>query len=94
LPALLAAAAFTAWAIALLAWGPQPRHPVQVARLMAQLDIDGDGTLGPSELDGRDPPGHPWRAHDLDHNDRLDARELEIVMVELSPLWLIELPAE
>jgi hypothetical protein len=82
----------TALAVTRLVQGPAPRHPVPSYRLLQTLDADGSGFLEPRELDGRDPPGQVWSAHDLDGDGRLDVRELEIAMDALDPRWLLRLP--
>lgn len=88
---MLLAVALTAWAAWVFLRPMPPRHPLQAARLMASLDRDGDGVLTASELEGTTPPDAPWTLHDLDADGRLDARELEILVEELDPVWLIEL---
>lgn len=76
----------------LLLRGPPARHPVQVARMMAALDVDGSGALEAPELEGRDPPGESWHLHDLDADGRLGPREIEVALDELDPRWLLRLP--
>lgn len=87
--ALLVAGGLAAYAVLLLVRGPVPRHPEQIARLLATLDVDGSGALEAPELDGRDPPGHSWHVHDLDGDGRLDPREIEIALEDLDPRWLL-----
>lgn len=82
----------SAAAVLLLFAGPGPRHPLQAQRMLEQLDHDGSGYLEAEELEGRDPPGYSWRLHDLDHDGRLEAREIEILVEELDPLWVIRVP--
>jgi len=82
----------TGLAVMLLAAGPGPRHPLQAQRTLAHFDRDGSGALEAWELDGTDPPGFSWRMHDLNHDQRLDLREVEILVEELDPLWVIRIP--
>lgn len=92
--ALLAfAVLFSTLAVMLLLAGSGPRHPLQAQRMMAQLDANQSGWLEADELDGRDPPGFSWRLHDLNHDGRLEARELEVLVEELDPLWVIRMPS-
>jgi len=85
------AAALTVSALLRLREGPRAHHPSDV---LLALDRDGSGALEPAELDGRDAPGTSWRAHDLDDDGRLDARELEIALEVLDPRWLLRMPDE
>lgn len=87
----LLALLLTSWAAWVFLRPMPPRHPVQAERLMASLDDDGDGVLTAPELEGTTPPEASWTLHDLDEDGQLDARELEILVEELDPIWLIEL---
>ena len=82
----------SALAIALLLWGAGPHHPLQAQRLLAQFDTDESGWLEAEELTGSDPPGFSWRLHDLNRDYCLAAREVEILVEELDPLWVIRMP--
>ncbi|MCP4806135.1 MAG: hypothetical protein GY913_05055 [Proteobacteria bacterium] len=81
----------TGWAAWVFLRPMPPRHPVQAERLMQVLDLDGDGVLTAPEFEGRMPPEAPWTLHDLDQDGSIGLRELEILVEELDPVWLIEL---
>ena len=81
----------TGWATWVFLRAMPPLHPQPTAHLMASLDHDGDGVLTAPELEGRTPPGKPWTLHDLDQDGQISPRELEILVEEVDPVWLIEL---
>ena len=86
-------------AVLLLGWlaacggeAPAPTAPARpvatpaVARLLAVLDGNGDGVLGPDELAKRAHPGLAWKTYDADGSGSIDAAELGVILREVTPL--------
>jgi hypothetical protein len=84
------------WSVLLLACGGEttPATPAAatpaagpaVVRLLAVLDGNGDGVLGPDELAKRAHPGLAWKTYDADGSGSIDAGELAVILREVTPL--------
>jgi hypothetical protein len=62
-----------------------PASPAAV-RLLAVLDADGDGKLAAGELSRLAHPSLAWKTYDSNGSGALEARELERLILEVTPL--------
>lgn len=64
----------------------------RVRPLLTAMDLDGDGRVSALEFERLAPPEMPLALYDADHDQRLDARELAVLLMVVDPLWLQRLP--
>ncbi len=81
---VLAAAAMVA-ALFLALRDPPLAYPTTTAQLMEVLDPNGDGQLTRAEYELLAPKGGSFALLDQDDDQRLDAREIELLLLTVSP---------
>lgn len=65
---------------------PAPATPRTAAAMLAALDADGDGTVGPGEYTRVADGELAFEALDADGDGRLAPWELEVILAAISPL--------
>ena len=85
----IASLVVSAWACWLVWAPPAPRHPALVIPLMEALDPDGDGRLDRREFHARALPDAPFALYDLDDSGYIEPNELEALLLQIDPVWLI-----